>query len=708
MLFVPLLLLSGALSSANGQPPVGDAEPPPPPDSGPPISPPENLGPSVASVLAPCQLPPPADPLQVNAGFPIHSGYAPKIGTYNAVVLFIDFIDAPAVSSTADVFAANWGATEGYLETLSGGLLDFQATPHHSWVRLNLPYSHYGQGSDALRIQLMRDAVVAADPTVDFNGADSIWLMLSDGLNVDTGWAWYTPFEPFVADGSSVHTAIAKSNYGIAPVPGLAEAVTAHEIMHTLGLPDLYAYPPPGVNPTPQFSFQYIGDIDPMGYRNTRELLAWSRWQLGWLTNERIECITTYPTTTTLVPAQAAGGTHAMVVQLSATSALVVEARASARFDDDLFFGGVLAYVVDSSLPTGQGPIRLAGDPVFLWPTELDLLMPGEELIYEDYRITVGAGFSVTISELAYCNDLLATHDMKLLGVTAITGTTGDDVIVGTASADTIVGAGGNDTICGEEGADVLWGGEGDDLIIGGPDDDILLGGGGVDDLFGNNGNDQIWGFDGDDDLFGGNGDDILQGMDGNDTMLGGSGTNTFIGHDGDDTMFGGAEVDVIWGLGGDDRMFGGAGNDVLLGNEGNDYGEGGYGIDWVLGHDGNDWLLGGPDGDLVWGGPGNDTLGGQGGDDFVVAGEEGDDSVDGGDGNDLLLGDNVGLPPGNDTMTGGNGDDVLWGFDGDDTLNGGPGNDTLLGGAGANDVCNGDADIDATDGSCELESGIP
>ncbi|MEM7096030.1 MAG: calcium-binding protein, partial [Actinomycetota bacterium] len=327
---------------------------------------------------------------------------------------------------------------------------------------------------------------------------------------------------------------------------------------------------------------------------------------------------------------------------------------------------------------------------------------------------TIGAGavyvnvFDFDALPPTFCNGLVVTHDLNRLGVNAITGTAGDDVFLGTPANDTIVGAGGNDTICGEGGNDVLWGISGINTIFGGPGDDIILGGTGLDTIFGEAGNDQLWGFDGNDVMHGGDDNDIMQGMDGDDTMTGGSGVNTFVGNDGNDTMTGGPDVDVIWGLAGNDMMFGGAGNDVLLGNEGNDTGDGGPGIDWVLGHDGIDVLTGGDDADLVWGGPGNDTVSGGAGDDFVVVGEEGADTVNGDAGNDTLLGDNVGLPPGDDTLNGGPGNDVLWGFDGNDTLNGNDGDDVLLGGDGAADTCDGGAGTDATDGLCENVANVP
>ena len=70
----------------------------------------------------------------------------------------------------------------------------------------------------------------------------------------------------------------------------------------------------------------------------------------------------------------------------------------------------------------------------------------------------------------------------------------------------------------------------------------------------------------------------------------------------------------------------------------------------------------------MLDGGAGNDTL----------DGGNGSDVLDGNAGNDRLLGGN-----GTDTLNGGPGNDTLDGGNGPDTLNGGPGNDLLIGGNG-------------------------
>lgn len=98
-----------------------------------------------------------------------------------------------------------------------------------------------------------------------------------------------------------------------------------------------------------------------------------------------------------------------------------------------------------------------------------------------------------------------------------------------------------------------------------------------------------------------------------------------------------------------------------------------------VEGGDGNDILLG----DTVDGGPGNDRIEGDGS----------DGTFDGGSGNDTITGDGEA-----DSLDGGPGNDVLNGGGGEDRIVGDVGNDRLLGGAG-DDFLTGNAGVDTFDG---------
>ena len=130
----------------------------------------------------------------------------------------------------------------------------------------------------------------------------------------------------------------------------------------------------------------------------------------------------------------------------------------------------------------------------------------------------------------------------------------------------------------------------------------------------------------------------------------------------------------------------------IEIGTNGDDTLNGGTGSDILIGRKGDDQLNGEDGNDILLGGSGNDTLDGGAGNDLLDGGK-GDDALSGGDGNDILLGDK-----GNDTLDGGAGNDLLDGGKGDDDLSGGDGNDILSGGSG-NDTLDGGAGSDYVNG---------
>jgi serralysin len=190
----------------------------------------------------------------------------------------------------------------------------------------------------------------------------------------------------------------------------------------------------------------------------------------------------------------------------------------------------------------------------------------------------------------------------------------------------------------------------------------------------------------------------------------GSSGADALIGSSGNDTLNGDAGDDVLVGAAGADALNGGDGIDTAS------YAEASAGViidltrtflDWTGDAQGdsfssieryfltgfNDLFIGDGNANAVDGGDGNDRLIGLGGDDSL-AGNTGNDLLEGGDGNDTLLGDfaDSELPPGNDILFGNAGDDNLVGNAGDDSLDGGAGADRLEGGAGFDYAWYGDA----------------
>lgn len=235
-------------------------------------------------------------------------------------------------------------------------------------------------------------------------------------------------------------------------------------------------------------------------------------------------------------------------------------------------------------------------------------------------------------------------------------------------------------------GDDLILGSASNDELSGGDGNDCLVGFGGDDKLEGNQGYDELWGLGGQDRLYGESSGLVLDGEA--DVLFGGDGDDTLEGNPGKDELYGEAGHDTLDGGNGDDFLWAGIGNDVL---------RGGLGDDTMHGGDGDDSLIGDGGDDQLWGGPGRDKLDGEEGDDYCHGGV-GPDFVRGGNGKDVLIsGDEWALNQlDKDRLCGNGGDDTLWGgWDGDQCLGGG----WFLGGT---DTINGCDDETATTGECD------
>ncbi len=139
--------------------------------------------------------------------------------------------------------------------------------------------------------------------------------------------------------------------------------------------------------------------------------------------------------------------------------------------------------------------------------------------------------------------------------------------------------------------------------------------------------------------------------------------------------------------------------SDVVNGTEGDDSLSAGEesALAWFL-DDGNDTLDGSDGNDYAQGGAGDDTMTLRGGRDLAYGGD-GDDVIDGGIGFDTVFGG-----AGEDTLSGNGGNDLLYGDDDDDILSGGSGSDLLFGGAGNDTLYGMSTGLSTPDGNSAID----
>ncbi|MCF2870252.1 Hint domain-containing protein [Octadecabacter sp. G9-8] len=216
-----------------------------------------------------------------------------------------------------------------------------------------------------------------------------------------------------------------------------------------------------------------------------------------------------------------------------------------------------------------------------------------------------------------------------------VSGTSGADIIDGTYADDPDGDfVDNNDAILAGDTGD-------DDLIFGYENDDVILAGAGNDEVYGGDDNDTITGGAGDDTLFGGTGDDtfFVGSTDGADTIEGGENvgdtdTLTFTDSNGPDG------VDVV--MTGDES---GTYSSAVDGASGS-FSE----IEQINLTDQDDSFDGAAatSGNTIDGGDGEDVLSGSaasdsfdgGADNDIISGLGGEDTIEGGDGDDIIAGD--------------------------------------------------------------------
>jgi M6 family metalloprotease-like protein len=296
------------------------------------------------------------------------------VGTVNATVIMVDFPDAPATMTPAEALALISPGQEVFTE-MSYGKLNYVLNPQLKWYRMGKNSNSYFTDSwtfDQHR-NYIKEAAGIADPEVDFSATESLIVIANpsaSGLG-DRGPA----FTPTAKNGITLDGKyISNGATSASDLPGWGHLWLNHEVAHTLGLPDLYAYETnrPGIY---EDFHRYVGGFSYMGIpsssRNAPSLLAFERWNLGWINDSQITCMTGKQVTSTISPVQATGGNKAVVVPLTRTKAIVIESRRPLGIDRNLNKSGALIYLVDSSIQSGLGPVQifpkdLSNDPWYL------------------------------------------------------------------------------------------------------------------------------------------------------------------------------------------------------------------------------------------------------------------------------------------------------------------------------------------------------
>ncbi|MCY3632526.1 MAG: hypothetical protein OXH29_07640 [bacterium] len=345
-------------------------------------------------------------------GFPMHEDTVHSTGIVRVAVLFVEFPDAEADYTTHEEIGQSLDYMENYLESASYGRLDVEFSLLHKWLKTENERDFYNidgrkeygpDGWQLVGVTIQSEAIRLAGSDIDLSETDAI-LVVMPSVHFSGGNAGG---RHETQDGNSYWMPVINGMNTIGGPEGAKfwGYIAAHEFTHGLGLNDLYAHvvSRPDLPPDKRWSVAEFGlmglDVnfptDSSFYPRTYafEMLAWSRWLLGWLQPEQVSCITGQDAVIPLSPIAEPGDGIAMAaIPLSETEVIVIESRRKLGYDTEengnFLDGGVFVYTVDVTLGSGELPLKIGEDAGNGYIERSPILGIGESVNVRGYSVT--------------------------------------------------------------------------------------------------------------------------------------------------------------------------------------------------------------------------------------------------------------------------------------------------------------------------------
>jgi M6 family metalloprotease-like protein len=297
-------------------------------------------------------------PLAGKMGAIDYDTYVRPVGTVKAVLLFVDFSDAPATTPADHLYEDTFGQQPlDWLSTSSYGKLDFQVTPIRHWLRIADPMSSFtfpgGAPAGADGRRYISEALAAADPEVDFKAYRIVIIQSNKEATALTGadTRAYNVSDAIPIDGTLVRNVetLGSVSYKYGP------KVLDHETGHAFGVTDYYL-----AGGTPAALYADAGDWSMMSDSyDDNDHLSFDKWRYGWLANAQIACVNDETDDDYVLSPLATDddGVKAVVLRTGLQSAIVAEYRVADGNDANICSEGVLIYRVDSG--SGVRPVRV-------------------------------------------------------------------------------------------------------------------------------------------------------------------------------------------------------------------------------------------------------------------------------------------------------------------------------------------------------------
>jgi M6 family metalloprotease-like protein len=300
--------------------------------------------------------------------------YARPEGIVKAVMVFVDFPDAPAepasASDTANHLLGNGQAQALYhAQSYHKLTLDVTVKSDLGWKRMPQPSTKYNflpsdsHASESHKTYISHAAALFSPSEVRFSDYTFVFLVAPQNAGF--------PLSPAFNDHRGRGASSLSGEIRLAVTFGTDSYTNSyinlvHEVGHLFGLPDLYPYDGDGVNNSKAGCWSIMSDIF-----HSESFLGWHRHKNGWLSSSRktylYQSISGWHTT--LSPLSDSSGLSMVVLPLDnalkPSKVLVIElAQPDLAYPDlggnKVRWGeGVLVYTVDATIPTGSSPVAI-------------------------------------------------------------------------------------------------------------------------------------------------------------------------------------------------------------------------------------------------------------------------------------------------------------------------------------------------------------
>lgn len=266
--------------------------------------------------------------------------------TVNYKVVFVKYANSPNLNYKDVAKLVDLKETTRYFQEESKNRTRVKFSVHKKVFTIGNSYDYaIGFPSDDFLAQESKffDSVLAAtDSSVDYSKSDGV-VIITDYTSPPLAVALK---EPKIADGRAI--------YGVG-FNFSSPYLLAHEILHNLGLRDLYIHNSQDY-PVGRYSLMSLGQL-------SEPLLNYEKYSIQWLRNEDIICHSGGNATYKLSTGKK---NSLLVIPLGPSEVLAAEQRNKR----------VLFYYVNSDIPSGRGPISIIKN-----------LKPGKSTDYLNFTI---------------------------------------------------------------------------------------------------------------------------------------------------------------------------------------------------------------------------------------------------------------------------------------------------------------------------------